>query len=542
MTTRDISVDSGVEHYQEEPSRTLEGYWAIARRRRWWLVVPLFVTWVLVLGAGRFIPPKYRSETVIIIEQQRMTDQYVLPNIANDVQERLQSMTQQILSRTRLQGIIRRFRLYGQEQESPNSDAAVERMRQDIKIELVPAPGRPWELSAFKVSYSAPKADLAQQVTKELTSLFIQENLRSRQRVSEDTTEFLESQLQQASQDLAKQEQRLQEFKSEYLGELPEQLQNNAQILSALQSRLQAAEDGVEEANQQDLYLQSLLAQYQGLGTQNQRGEVVLNPTKIDERLEKLTAELADLSSRYTPSHPDVLRVKDEIAKAETLKRQLATDGQSNKSGEVKDDTALPIHAAPPASAPVVQLETQLRSNQLKITHREQEVKRLEQQIAEYQRRLNIMPLREQQLAAIARDYDQSRTNYQSLLAKKNQSAMATNMEKRWEGELFSVIDPPNLPQKPYWPERFKLSLMGLALGSALAVGATALMEAIDSPIDGVEELRSLLAVPVLVGIPILRAPREQRREDWRQRIEAITASALLAVITATTLFTYYRG
>jgi polysaccharide chain length determinant protein (PEP-CTERM system associated) len=532
-----------VEQYQEEPSRTLEGYWAIARRRRWWLVVPLFVTWILVLGAGRFVPPKYRSETVIIIEQQRVPDQYLLPNMANDVQGRLQSMTQQILSRTRLQGIIQRFRLYGQEQESLNSDAAVERMRQDIKIELAPAPGRPWELSAFKVSYSAPKPDLAQQVTKELTSLFIQENVRSRQRVSEDTTEFLESQLQQASQDLGKQEQRLQEFKSQNLGELPEQSQNNVQILATLQSRLQAAEEAVDEANQQDQYLQSLLAQYQAMGPQTQKGEVVLSPTKIDERLEKLTAELADLSSRYTPNHPDVVRVKDEIAKAEKLKRQLGAANQAPKPGEPKDEAALASSSTGlPGSPAVLQLETQLRSNKLKIAQREQEVKRLEQQIADYQRRLNMMPLREQQLAAIMRDYDQSRTNYQSLLAKKNQSAMATNMEKRWEGELFSVIDPPNLPQKPYWPERFKLSLLGLAMGTLLAVGITALMEAIDGPIDGDEELRSLLTVPVLVGIPVLRAPHEQRREDWRQRIDAIAASALLAVIPATTLLTYYRG
>lgn len=537
--------DREVEHYQEQPSRTLEKYWAIARRRCWWLVLPLFLTWALVLGASRFIPARYRSETVIIVEQQRIPDRYVLSNVTTDVQERLQSMTQQILSRTRLQGIIHRFRLYGQDQESVNSDAAVERMRQDIKIDLVPAPGRQWELSAFKVSYSAPRAALAQQVTQELISLFIDENLRSRQRVSESTTQFLESQLEEAGKNLAQQEQRLQEFKSQNLGELPEQLQNNAQILSALQTRLQSAEDAVDEANQQELYLESLLTQYRGLHThlENQTGEVTLSPATVEEQLDKLNSELADLSTRYTPNHPDVQRVKQKIAAAEELKRKLEMDAQSRKSDAAQES---PAHAISPAelsaSSPMLQIEGQLRANKIKIAHREQEVRRLEKQTASYQVHLNLAPLREQQLAAIMRDHDQSRANYESLLAKKTQSEMVTDLEKRSQGELFSIIDPANLPQKPYWPDRFKLSLLGLALGALLAAGITALMETIDARIDRDDELRNLLTVPVLVGIPLLQTAREQRKQDWRWRLEAMTAAALLAVMPIMTLFTYYRG
>lgn len=517
--------------YQEQPSRTLEDYWAIFMRRRWWLILPMFLTWALILGGSRFIPPKFRSETVIIVGQQRGPEQYVVPNFSTDVQERLQSMTQQILSRTRLEGIIRKFGLYGQSQGSENSDAAVERMRQDIKLDVIPSAGRPWELSAFKVSYSAPHPALAQQVTSELTSLFIAENLSSWQRSSENTIEFLDAELRAARQNLDQQDERLQEFKSKYTGELPEQLQSNVQTLSALQTRLQMAQEAVDEANQQEMYLESM--QSPGL-----QGGDAGSPISVDAELRKLQAEYADLSSRYTSSHPDVRRVKARIAFLEKLQQEPAADAGPAKAGK-KDARA---DSSTVRGGRVASMDGQSRSNRFKITHREQDVKRLERQIEDYQRRLNIMPLREQELAVITRDHDQARTNYESLMAKKNQSEIATNLEKSRQGEMFRIIDPPNLPQKPFWPDRFKFSLLGLALGMVLAAGITALAETLDARIYREDELREMVRLPILSGIPVLHTGREQTKERRFQRFEAIAASFLLTLISAMTLFTYYRG
>jgi len=531
-------------HYQAKPSRTLEDYWAIARRRRWWLILPLFLGWAFVVVAGRFIPPKYRSETVIIVEQQGVSERYVLANVAVDVQQWLQSMTQQILSRTRLQEIIGHFHLYGEDQGPVDSDALVERMRRDIKIDLVQAPGRPGELSAFKISYSAPSPTLAQQVTNELTSLFIDENLRDRQRLSENTTQFLASQLEDARRDLTQQEERLRDFKSKNLGELPEQWQSTEQILSGLQTRLQSAEEALDEANQQELYLESLIPQYQSLRGQigNQDSEVV-SPAALEEQLDKLHAELADLSTRYTANHPDVRRVKEKIAATEKLKKQLETQAQSHEPTKpIEGNRSVSDPAELRTSSSMLPIDGQLRANKVKIAHREQEVRKLENQIEEYQSRLNLMPVREQQLADITRDHEQSRTNYESLLAKKTQSEMATNLEKRQQGELFSIIDPPNLPLKPYWPDRFKLSLLGLAMGAFLALGITALLETLDPRIYRDEDLRDLVTAPVLARIPVLQTANEQRKLLWHRRLEAIAGLALIAVIPAITLFTYYRG
>jgi polysaccharide biosynthesis transport protein len=531
--------------FHKTSERSLQDYLLIARRRQWWFILPMFLIWALVMLASWFIPPKYRSETVIIVEQQKIPEQYVVPNVALDLQQRLQSMTQQILSRTRLMGIIGSFHLYEKNRKQSDTDPLVDQMRKDIKIDLIQAPGRPWELSAFKISYSAPNPELAQQVTQKLSSLFIEENLRNRQQLSEDTTKFLENQLEEARKNLATQEERLRDFKTKYLGELPEQLQTNIQILSGLQSRLQAATDALDQANQQKLYLQSLLGQYKTLRSQLAvgRGDSALNPLSINDDLGKLKAQLAALGSRDTLKHPDVVHLKKQIADIESLKRQMDAELKSDKSDETIDAVGRPESLSDlQAISPMLQIDGQIKSNQLEIVNRKQDIRRLEGQIDAYQARLNLTPVREQQLAAITRDHEQSRTNYESLLNKKMQSQMATNLEKRQEGEQFRIIDPPNFPQKPFSPNRLKFSLLGLIAGISLAVTLTAFVEMMDERVNGEEDLLSVTPVPILVAIPLLQTPAEQARRIWQYRLQMAAVTLLIIVIPAITLVAYYRG
>ena len=531
---------------QEKPIRSLQEYFAIAVRRRWYLLLPIFLGWALVLLSTWFMAPRYRSETVIIVEQQKVPEQYVVSNVAVDLQQRLQSMSQQILSRTRLLGIIDSFQLYRKSRgKAPDADIRVQQMRKDIKIDLVQAPGRPWELSAFKISYSAPTALLAQQVTKELSSLFIEENLQNRQQLSEDTTQFLENQLEQARKNLASQEERLRDFKSRYLGELPEQLQTNIQILSGLQARLQAATEALDQANQQKLYLESLLNQYKTLRSQLavRGGNSGVSAPTLDEQIERLKSELADLSSRATPKHPDVVRLKRQLADAESMKRQMDAELKANKGEDLMESAGRPRNLADlQAISPMLQIDGQIKSNQLEIANRKQEVRRLEMQIEAYQSRLNLTPVREQQVAAITRDYDQSRTNYESLLNKKMQSEMATNLEKRHEGQQFRIIDAPNFPQKPYSPDRFKFSLLGLVFGIVMGVGVTALIEVTDKQIYSEEDLLSVTPIPILSAIPLLQSAADQKRQSWFFRLQMAAALLLIAAIPAITLLTYYKG
>jgi len=219
-------------------------------------LIPLFLGWAVVWGASWVLPPRYESSTLILVEQPTMPKDYVTPNVNDDLQERMQSITQQILSRTRLLHIIDQFNLYAAPRSQPSPDQKVERMRKDIDIELVRDARN--QITAFNVSYTSRDPRMAQQVTSELTNLFISENLEVRQQQSEDTTTFLESQLETARKSLSDQEAQIREFKGQHVGEMPGQLASNLQILSGLQSQLQNEQDSLNAARQQHVYLQTL--------------------------------------------------------------------------------------------------------------------------------------------------------------------------------------------------------------------------------------------------------------------------------------------
>ena len=532
---------------QAVSSLTWEDYWAILCRRRWWLLLGVFVTWAIASITAWIIAAEYRSETLILVEQQKVPEHYVISNVTTDLQDRLQSMTQQILSRTRLQRIIEGFHLYTGERNRLSRDELVERLRKDIKIELVKAPGRREELTAFKIYYSSGDPRIAQQVTSQLTSLFIEENLQARQQQSESTTGFLESQLEEARKDLARQEQRVREFKTRYLGQLPGQLQSNVQILAGLQARFQSEIDARNRVKQQQIYYESLLAQYRSLQAELQHasGTDLGSLPALGHELERLRTQLADLSARYTGHHPEVRRLKEQIAKTEKLEQRIEAEVEAarSKPGPNHSASARPRDLVELRTmSPVMEIESQLKASQLEMENRQRVIEELDASIAAYQSRLNQTPLREQQFADVARDYDQSRVNYESLLAKKNQSELATNLEKRQQGEQFRILDPPSLPAKPYWPDRFKFSFFGLVAGLIIGLVTTASVEMMDDRIHSEKDLKGFAAARIVAEIPSLKTPPEMRKQRWKRRLEWIGGTAMVAVIVVGNLFAYYRG
>ena len=258
-----------------------------------------------------------------------MPKDYVSPNVSEDLQDRLQSITQQILSRTRLLTIIGNLHLYGEGRDKITPDERVELMRKDIDIELVHSEDQK-EITGFTISYSARDPQIAQQVTSQLTDLFIDENLKARQQESQTTTSFLESQLANASTTLADQEAKVRLYEGKHEGELPSQQASNIQILSGLQSQLQNEQDALNTAKQQGIYLQALIEQHQSVSEIS--GTVEGTPTSlaaIDQQLEAQRSKLADLSARYNDRYPDLLSLKDEIAKTEKRRDELLTNSAS---------------------------------------------------------------------------------------------------------------------------------------------------------------------------------------------------------------------
>lgn len=516
---------------------SLEDYLSIAKRRRWFLLIPFFAGWACVWVVSWILPASYRSETVILVERQKVPEQYVVPNVAVDLQERLQSMTQQILSRTRLEKIIENFNLYPQERSRMGLDQVVEKMRSEIKIDLVEAPNHQGELTAFKISYTAPSAKLAQDITGELTSLFIDENLQAQAQQSESTTQFLGNQLDEAKKNLEEQEKKLKEYKTEFLGQLPEQLQSNVQILSGLQGQLESAESALHQAQQQKTYLDSLASHYKSISTSTDSGSTKAD---IPKQIEELKAELADLSTRYTPNHPDVKRLKEKISALEKLNaaNSSAAATTTKHDGEPQPKNLADLQAM----SPMMQVEGQIKANDLEIKNREREVQELQGRVESYQARLNLTPLREQQLSDLTRDHEQALNNYQSLLAKEMQSRLATNLERRQQGEQFSIIDPPSLPRRPFWPNRLTLSLVGLGVGLALSLVVTGTFEIIQNRLRGEKDAAEILAMPILAGIPLIVPPAKMAANHRRFWIEAAAVSAMIGMVCIGNLVSFLKG
>jgi len=580
-----------LEEQQQQSARGIDEYWAVVRRRRWWIIGPLFIGWLLVFVSAWIIPAKYTSESVILIDKSKVPEIFVKSNVNVEMGERLESITQQVLSRQRLLGIINRFHLYNSFL-TPTPDDQLKKMRSDIKIDLVQTPtpdqyGKR-ELTAFKLQYTADSGPIAQQVNSSMVSYFIDENVKASQVASESTTQFLDNQLKNAQETLAVQENRLREFSKEHAGELPDQVQANIQMLTGAQQQLGALIEARNKAVQQQTYLTSLLAQYEAAGVENVGSG---SPQSIDQQIEGARTALADLEARYTPDHPDVKKMKDTIAKLQALKEQQAgngadTDNSSSSDSNNKGDTATAAATTgaagqtPPADkgsggggatggdknadsdanmdaadvrpgatpgqlaamAPVMQIQSQIKANKMEIQSRESEIRSLEAKLSELQAHLGGTPAVQAEMLNLTRDYAQTQRGYTELLDKRNASELATNLQRQQQGENFRIIDPPSLPEKASFPDRFKFALAGLAVGIFLAVLFGVGSEYVDDRIRTEQDLAQATPLPILVEIPPIRTDKEIAAER-RKPLIALAVAVIVAVIIPMGIFyAFYWG
>jgi polysaccharide chain length determinant protein (PEP-CTERM system associated) len=386
---------------------------------------------------------------------------------------------------------------------------------------------------------------VAQQVTSELTDLFINENLKVRQEESEDTTKFMEAQLESARASLAEQEAKVREFEGLHEGELPSQEASNLQILNGLQAQLQSEQEALSTARQQRVYLQTQIEQARLIrGTTRTADGAPTGLAAVDAELDRLRTRLADLSSHYTDRYPDVVNLKIEIAKTEKIREDLLADLKSKKSSnKPADDSSAERAAADPSeSSAVLQLQGQLQVNQAEIANREQAIASIKARINGYQERLSEEPAREQQLADLTRGYEQSKANYDDLLKKKNESQMATSMELMQQGERFKVLDAPSLPLKPDFPNRLKLCGMGLGIGLALGVVVVGAFELMDDRLQGEKAIKALLPMNVISEIPAVLNPLDQRREKRTLAFGWVLATFVLVTILAGSALSYLHN
>jgi polysaccharide biosynthesis transport protein len=508
----------------------LRHYSKIAIRRRWWVILSTFVFWGAALVLSLIVTPKYKSETTVLIDQPAASVQDVTSGV-NGLQQRLQSLTERTLSRPRLRQLIEEFRLYGNQPGQTVFDGSVQQMRADITVEVTRSTSS-GEVSAFKIAYSAPTSELAQKVTARLASLFIQDSLARQQGLAEQTTSFLEGQLEEARKDLEAQDILLRDFRSKSLGELPEQRASNAQVLLELQGSLQGAKESLHTAERQKVYLGTLLGWSAAPSNTTGGGDVSITPsTPRDEQLDKMKSDLSDLRARYTERHPDVVHLKEEIANVERMKSRVAGNAKTGHPGGAPE-TLRPQGAV----SQISQLQSEFKANESEIANRKKEISELEGQISLYATRLNTTPLREQQLAEFTRKDEQARARYESLLAKEQQSEMAKDLSQRQQNQIFQQVDPPTSPQRPYYPNRLKFTALGFFLGIVFAVVAIMIKETVDARISGEDDLSQWVKVPVIATIPPLTTPAEKKRQARRLVFEIAVASVLAMLVPVLTI------
>ena len=465
-------------------------------RRHWVMIVALTVVGSLLgYGVSRILPSRYKSQTTVLVQQPTVPSDFVKPVDTTDIGQRLSSMQQQILSRSRLEPVIRQYGLFPKEIDRVPMDALVAELQKVIEVSPIqPMEGtRAQNLPGFYVAVTMGDARTAQQVCTAVTSMFIEESLQIRQQHSEDTTEFLSQRLADAKANLDAQDAKLAAFESRYMGSLPDEEQTNLNLLTGLTSQLDATTQALTRAQQDKTFTESMLAQQVAAWQSSQGGH---NPDTLEAQLAALQTQLTDLQARYTDDYPDVIRTKNDIA---ALQKKIA---ESDEAKGVADSKAAPKASVEPTQ--ITQLRAQIHGLDQVITEKSKDQEEIKQQIKLYQGRVQSSPVVEEQYKEVTRGYQTALDSYNDLLKKRDESAMATSLEQEQEGEQFSVLDAANLPDEPIFPNRLGFTGGGSVIGLALGLGIAFFLEMRDTSLRTERDVELALHLPLLAMIPAI--------------------------------------
>ena len=487
---------------------TLDDYLAILKRhRRLILLLVLLGPALGFLGSYAFTA-KYTSQSLILVEAPKVAGEYVRPLSMDDLAARIETLKQQALSQTRLQATIDRVGLA----HGKNTDELMDTIRLNFEVEpiqpevLVTRGKRhrsgsgASDVPGLIVSFTAPNAADAQKVCNELTSVLLEENLKSRAQVAQTTTEFLGHQLEEAKRSLDEQDAKLAAFKRRYLGQLPGDEDQNLKLLTATNSQLDATTQALNRAQQDKAYSESMLAQ-QLAAWKSTQGSA--SPESLDQQLSQRQAELLALQGRYTADHPDVIKAKGDIAE---LKKQL---NEMNAARPEAGAEAQRVNLSEPAE--IRQLRVQIHQYDSNMTTYAREQRRLQSQIAVYQGRMALSPTVEEQYKQLTRDYETAQKFYGDLLAKKSESEMTKAIESGRQGEQLVLLNQASLPDAPSFPNRLLFAGGGLGAGLALGLGMVLWFELRDKSIRTQQDAEAVLELPVLASLPWVQ---ENRNSD----------------------------
>jgi len=490
----------------------LDRVWALWNRRKWLGIVVFLLPFTAATAVIMALPDLYQSTALVMIERQQVPEAFVRATVTSELEIRLHTISQEILSRSRLESLFSRMGLYSDLRGK--AEEAVDRMRRDIRLELRGADAnRGNTTTSFALSYRGRDPQTVATVTNTLASFYIEENLKARERQATGTAEFLKVQLNDAKRRLDEQEARMGELQRRYLGELPQQLQGNLATLESLNTQLRINSDNQTRLAERRDQIAGQLAQ----AKLNSGG-----PEPDEVRLARLQQELVTLRIKYTDLWPDIIRIKDEI---ERLQKDMAAPKPKPK----------PV--AGPPTPEVARLQDALGSVETELRLAKQDQTRLKQGISNYQARLDNAPKREQEYLDATRDYQGTKELYQTLSRKYDDALLAESMEQRQKGEQFRILDSALPSGTPAAPRRSRLLIASLALSLVLGAGAMVLAELLDTSFHSSRDLRAYTTVPILVNIPRIVTGADLRRRRWRFRLAAVGVLVALVVVGGSSYF-----
>jgi polysaccharide chain length determinant protein (PEP-CTERM system associated) len=490
-------------------------YLDLVRRRKLWIILLTLGISLSITVVALRLPSIYRAETVILVDPQKVPDSVVPTSVSGTVADRLSTIRQEVMSPTQLGLLTKEMNLYPGLRDKVSEQELVSRMQKSTTIEVVESGGQ--RLSTFRIAFTDTDRKQVAPVANRLASLFIERNLKARQQHFNGTSQFLETELQETKHQLEEKEHLLQDVKSRYIMDLPESKQYHLEAMNSLRDQLRNSQDQVNRDRQSKIYIQSMA----GMSTQtidlDQEGGASKSPRQ--SQLQKLEMQLKDMQVRYGPKYPDVRKLRNDI-------NQLKAMAESEKVETDPPDPQLSVQTHQ-AHNPVVEAEVGKLDQDIEDQTKVQA--ELEKQIQYHVGKLQQVPVFEQQIAGLMRDYDTLRNHYNQLQAKKLDAVMAGELETHQAGERFEVLDPAVEPDRPAGPKRGMMIIGGLFFGLMCGVGVAFLVEVSDESVRNEREAAHIFGKPVLAAIPKITSNKEHALALWR--VASLTAGTAIAAV-----------
>lgn len=542
-------------------------------RKRWPVfIITSFAILVASLTVVYLLPPIYVSTSTILIESQQIPEEYVRATVRSYVEERLQAITQQIISRPNLIRIINEFDLYADMRKKYATELVIDRMRKDISLDTISSAdirgraGGAAKTVAFKLSYEGRNPGMVQKVSNVLASLYLEENLKAREEQATRTTTFLEKELDQLRTQINEYENRITEFKGAHTGELPDNLDANRRTADELKRSLEGIGMMLLSLKERRVYLEGQLATIDPVApVKAEEGK-----SSPAERLLFLRMQLINMETGLSEKHPDVIRIKSEIAELESqlgesspaVKKQRAyADLQRRlkifreKEGELHPDVirltregeslkkeietlsrdgkpALRNASEKPTNPAYISLKAQIDAIDIESRNLLTRQGQIERELALYRKRIENAPLIEKAYNDLTMDYVHIREQYNQIKSKQLEANVAREMEATQHGERFTIIEPASKPEAPSKPDRVKLALMSLFLSLAGAAGLVLLLENFDHSIKSEQEILDAIGLPVFATIPFVETAEEitTRRRRWIVAVSVLVSATVVGI------------